>query len=993
MAERGLPPPGVWTIDPHLPFLGLLADALLAEPDGRLADTLVLLPSRRTCLALRDELLARAGGRPLLLPRLRPVGEPDEPELALDPELDAEVPPAIPPLRRQLLLTRLLHAAHDLPHEQAVRLAGELAALLDELQTEEVDLAALDTIVPDEFAEHWQQTLAFLRILRETWPAILAAEGRIDPAERRRRLLDLQAERWRRAPPGGTVVAAGVTGSIPAVARLLAVVHATGGIVVLPGLDRDLDDASWREVAKEPTHPQSVFVRLLDRMGIDREAVRPWPCVPPAASRPARLGLWREAMRPPATSELWSRNAPFPREALLGLSLAEAPDLAREAVRIALRLREVLETPGKRALLVTTDRHLARRVAVEMRRWQVEVDDSAGVPLDQTPPGSFLLLGAHLLAEGAPPATLLAALGHPLARGGRDQGTFRRYVRALERTLLRGPRPASSLSGLVLALRRLAAGEERERRPAGPVPAAELASWFEEIASWAEPFERLRQAGERAPLAGLLDAQLAFATRLAADEHGDAGELWAKEAGRALAGFLAELSLSAGCVEDLPIAAWPAFLAVLMASVTVRPQTRGHPRIAILGQFESRLQHADLVIAGGLVEGGWPRRTETGPWLNRAMRAALGLPPAERQVGHAALDFVHAASAPEVVLSRARRDEAGNPTVPSRWLVRLQAVLRAAGTDPASLGDARYEMLAARLDRPEGPRRPCPRPAPRPPAASRPRELWASDIEDLMRDPYRFYARRILELRPLDPLDADPGAAEHGLLIHRALHEFVVRHPQRLPGDGLQQLLAIGAGLFARFAESPEVQAIWWPRFERIARWFVACEGERRAHVRRVLAEVEGRLRLPVAGREFTIRARADRVEECDPGGLVVADYKTGTPPSKKEVQAGFAPQLPVEGLIARDGDFGGISGPVVALQYWRLSGDEQGGALALSFDAAAAETLLAAARDGLGRLLAHFAEQHSAYVAIPRPEVAARYNPYDHLTRRQEWWGRESPD
>lgn len=993
MAEAGLPRPGVYTIDPHLPFLGLIAAALLAEPPERLAGTLVLLPSRRACLALRDRLIELAGGRTLLLPRLRPVGEPDEPELALDPALDAALPPAISPLRRQLVLSRLLHAFRGLPHEQAVRLAAELGRLLDEVQTEEVDLASLDRLVEGELAAHWQQTVGFLQLLREHWPAILAEEGRLDPAERRRRLLDLQAERWRREPPAGPVLAAGITGSIPAVARLLGVVREIGGLVVLPGLDLDLDEASWRAAGEDPAHPQYGFVRLLARMEIDREAVRPWPASPPAGVRPARTTLWREVMRPPATSDLWSRNPPFPRDALAGIERIEAPDLASEAVRIALRLREALETPGKRALLATTDRHLARRVAVELRRWRVEVDDSAGVPLDQTPPGSFLLLTAHLLAEGAPPAILLAALKHPLARGGRDQGAFRRLVRALERAILRGPRPAADLAGIVDLLRARGKAEGHGAGSRSPLPPTELADWLGEIADWATPFGALRQSGSTAALAALLDTHLDFAIRLAADRSGEAGELWTKEAGRALADFLAELRGAADCVEDLPLAAYPPFLAVLMAQVGVRPQRRGHPRIAILGQYESRLQQADLVVLGGLVEGGWPRRTDPGPWLNRAMRAALGLPPAEQQVGFAALDFVAAASAPEVVLSRAARDRAGTPTVPSRWLVRLDAVLRAAGMDPLRLQDGRLSALAGLLDRPDGAPRPWPRPAPRPPAASRPGRFWASDIEDLMRDPYRYYARRILGLEPLDPIDADPGAAEHGMLVHRALHTFVEHHPAALPADGLQQLLAIGRELFARFDRRPDVQALWWPRFERIARWFVALERRRRHSLARVLAEIEGCLQFTVGERVFELRARADRIEQRASGELAVIDYKTGTPPSPQEVRAGFAPQLPVEGLIARDGSFGGIRGPVVALEYWRLAGDEEGGEDRIVGRAEAVEALLGTAREGLGRLLAHFADETTAYVAIPRPEVAARFNPYDHLTRRQEWWGREAQE
>ncbi len=995
MPASGFPPPGVYTIPPHLPFLGLLAESLLAAGDAELAATTLLLPSRRTCLAFRETLLEKAGGRAILLPRLLPVGEPDEPEVLLDGTVESALPPAIDPLHRRLLLARLLRAGQEVPVEQAVRLADALARFLDEVQTEEADLSGLAGLAPLEFAEHWQDLLKFLQLLSEVWPPVLASRGVLDPADRRRRLLDLQAAGWRARPPPGRLVAAGISGSIPAVGRLLAVLREIGGWVILPGLDRDLDRENRAAVLADPTHPQNGLARLLEVMKTEPEAVRLWPaaigCEEGVA---ARAGLWREAMRPAGTSEQWSRNPRFAEAALRGLGLIEAPDLAREAMAIAVRLREALETPGKRAVLVTTDRNLARRVGAELQRWQIPVEDSAGIPLDQSPPGSFLLLTAHLLAEGAAPARLLAAFKHPLAMAG-DAGAFRRRVRALERLLLRGPRPCSDLSELrraVLRRARLAEQQEGERRQrAWPVPVAaeELLAWLDRIIAHAAPFARLAERGS-APLSDLLEAHLGFAEFLAADATGNPDALWAREAGRRASAFLVELGSAAGEIGDLPVAAYPALLAVLMGAETVRPQRPGHPRIAILGQFESRLLQADLVIIGGLNEGHWPRVIDGGPWLNRRMREALALPPVEQRIGFAAHDFVLVASAPEVVLTRSAKDETGSPTVPSRWLQRLRAVLQAAGIDPKALERPALLDWAMRLDRHDGPARPWPRPAPRPPASARPKTFWASDIEHLMRDPYRFYARRILGLEPLEPVDADPGAAERGLIVHEALKRFVRRHPDELPEDALQRILTIGGELFAELAERPDVIDLWWPRFRRIAAWFVDLERRRRPGLAAIATEVVGELSLAAGSGRILLRARADRIERMQDGRLEVIDYKTGNPPKKQEVMAGFAPQLPVEGLIARAGGFADLSGPVAGLSYWRLAGDERSDEIRTVADGEKVQEILDMAERGLPRLLAHFADPATAYLPVPRPELAARYNPFDHLSRRQEWWGGE---
>jgi len=985
----------VFTIPPEKPFLASLAEGLIARHGERLADALILLPSRRACLGLRDAFLEVTGGRPMLLPRLQPVGEAELDEPLLNPDPADEPPPAIDPVRRRLLLARLVLAKGGVTDEQAMRLAGELARFLDEMQTEEVPLDRLHGLVPDDYAEHWQEILAFLDILVEAWPAILEAEGRIDPAARRSRLLDAFARRLEERRPDFPVVAAGITGTVPAVARLLATIAGLGdGCVVLPGLDRAMDAASWRALEASPAHPQYGMYRLLERIGIERNAVAPWPTAIADRSPPARGRLLGEIMRPAATSEAWSglEAAGADESATRGVTRVEHSGLAQEAAHLALRIREALETPGREVALVTSDRTLARRVAIELRRWDIAVDDSAGVPLDQTPPGSFLLLLAHAVIDGFPPVPLLSALKHPLASGGMAQAHFRRHVRAFERAALRGPRTTGGLQGLLALIRERG---EAKHWPT-PIEPAALAAWLERLGAAAAPLAELGEV-EVASLPALIRAHLRLAEALAADADGDAGELWAKEAGEAASRFMTDLLAAAGDFPTITPSAYPAILAVLMAGEAVRPRRPSHPRVAILGQLEARLQSADLVLVGGLNEGVWPRPPEPSPWLNRPLRRALGLPPEDLQIGIAAHDFHNAASAPEVVLSRARKDGQGIPTTPSRWLARLDAVARLTRINARLDADAAWQGWTRQLLEPPGAPQPVPRPAPTPPLEARPRELWATDIELLVRDPYAFYAKRILGLGPLDALDQDPGFAERGTIIHRCLERFVRAYPEALPEQPYEKLIAIGRDCFAAFEHHPQVRAVWWPRFLQIAQWFVEEERKRRAELERVRVEADGLLELEAPGGRFRIRARADRVEIGRDGAFGLVDYKTGRAPAGSLVRAGIAPQLTLTAAIALAGGFGAdTTEPILAeILYWSLKGGDPGGEISdptlfkrkpVKSPAELAEE----AKAGLARLIAHFDDPDSAYISVPRPEIAPTQSDYDHLARIAEWRGAE---
>ena len=978
-----MPPPHIYTIAPDRPFLATLADGLIALAGGDpllLPGMTVLLPTRRAARSLREAFLRLTAegsdpGAPLLLPRLRPIGDLDDDEIALGGDATLAVPPAIPELRRRLLLTRLVlgwSAAKgdtELLPGQAAALAAALARLLDAAASEGASFDRLRELAPADFAEHWQEVLDFLDILPRAWPPILNAEGALDPAERRNRLLRRQAALWRQTPPRGPVIAAGLTGGIPALSDLLsAIAWLDQGSVILPGLDRSCGAAEWRLIEEEPTHPQHLMAGLLRALDLAPEDVRDWPVASPHPGvrvRERRLRLVAQALRPAAITDAWRELTPEAGDALAGVSRYDCTSPQDEAATIALLLRRTLETPGATAALVTPDRELARRVAAELRVWDIDIDDSAGLPLGRTPPGAFLRLVLDLADSALAPVPLLAALKHPLAAGGLAPEIFRDQARRLE-AAIRGPRPAPGFAGLRAAL----------ARDAG------LRGLVDRLEGCVGRLTELLVA-DGAPLGDLVIAHVAAAERLAAtDSETGIARLWRDAAGEAAARFCHELIDAAGDFPALPGRHYPALFEALAAGMVVRPNYGRHPRLAIWGLVEARLQQADLLVLGGLNEGTWPGPAAYDPWMSRQMRQEFGVAVPERSIGIAAHDFAQALGAPAVALTRAARRE-GVPTVPSRWLLRLDTVLRAVGLDDRLGADPEIAAAVSLRDQP-GRRRPIPPARPRPPLAARPRQLSVTQVETWIRDPYAVYARHILNLRALDELDVDPGRADLGIRVHDALAKFVARHPRGLPLFAEDELIAIGRACFGPILSRPGVWAFWWPRFERIARWFIAEETVRGGEIVESVSEERGSLVIPSRAGPFTITAVADRIDRLRTGELVLIDYKTGAIPSRREIDSAIAVQLPLEGAIARAGNFGGLSGHPAALEYWRLAGGDPAGLRCPIGDddpAALIDRVLTA----VSALIVRFDDPDTAYLPVPAPQWQPRFSDYFHLERLDE--------
>jgi ATP-dependent helicase/nuclease subunit B len=508
----------------------------------------------------------------------------------------------------------------------------------------------------------------------------------------------------------------------------------------------------------------------------------------------------------------------------------------------------------------------------------------------------------------------------------------------------------------------------------------------DELAPVGDLIDRLEAATR--PLASLDQASPAAfleATIAAAENLAGADRLWSGDAGEALAETLADLRTAWRDSPPIQGGEWPALFAAMLAPQTIRPRYGRHPRLSIWGPLEARLQRADLLVLGGLNEGTWPPAVDTGPWLNRPMRAALGLPQPERRIGLSAHDFVSALAADHVLLTRAER-EGNAPTVPSRWLARLDALLGHEPTPAYIQRGRRYIDWAEAIDRPDD-YKPWPRPEPRPPLAARPTRLSVSSVEQWRRDPYGLYARQILRLKPLDPLEAELGAADRGSALHKALDEFLKTHPSGvLPPDAIARFEALGEKHLGTILTAPAERAFWWPRFRRLAHWFVATENGRRANGLRFLAgETPGSIKVGPRAHPLTITAIADRIDEIGPGAWNVIDYKTGRVPTRRELDGLFAPQLLLEAAMAEAAGFDKVATTPreIVLSYWQANGLGEGGDIK---DIKDSEALVQAMVALVGQMAERFANPATPYVALPSPEFIPYFNDYEHLERVAEW-------
>jgi ATP-dependent helicase/nuclease subunit B len=984
--------PAIYNIAAHGGFADALAQGLIdrfAKDRFGLARGLVILPNNRAQRALQ-EAFVRLSENGLLLPQMAVIGDLDLDEsigVALDSgELALDIAPAVDPMDRLLMLARLIQKEIRLREDailakDALRLAREFARTLDQLNIEEISLSDLMETEPEslDLSSHWQDSYRFFLAIAEKWRQQLEKWQRVDQATRRNALFNHIAKSWKKSPPGHFVVAAGITTSAPAIARFLETISfMPSGMVILPDLDLIMPDEEWNLLGPfqpdpesgharraQETHPQYHMKLLLDRMSIARAEVMRWPRTGESGAAAKRSRALSNAFAIPKLTARW-QTLESQERSLAGVQTIEASNSAEEAQNVALLAREALEDPDQRVAIVTPDRSLATRISAHLKRWDIQVDDTAGQPLAKLPEGVFFLNLLTAVADGFPPAEFLALLKHPLVQRGEGRVQWLDQVRKLD-LLLRGPRPAPGLAGIE-ALLKADNYRTKELRDA-------IMPWWQSLRAlfagtdnlfvppldWSRVLDQLRQLAET-----LTD-----------------GAIWAGPGGRELADLLTKLEIRAE-MGPVRIAGneLAGYFETLMAEISVRPPYGGHPRIALYGLLEARLQQAGLVICCGLNEGSWPQAITPDPWLAPMIRKSLGLPAQERQIGLSAHDLVGAMGAKRVILSRARRDDSG-PAIASRFLLRLKGMC----------GDNLKEHPAVRIwtsaiDRPQTEALPYARPAPMPSAEQRHIPISVTQVDRLIADPYAFYASKIMGFTSLDSIDADPSAAWRGTIIHDILDQWA-KQDDYAPAALRERAQA--------FLEDPGLhplmRSLWAPRLLEGLDWIAETVAENRKAGREPLAsEIYGK--AGIAGVDLS--GIADRIDRMPDGGLAIVDYKTGGAPSNRAVIEGYNLQLGLLAALTELGGFPDVEGEAVAFEYWSLAkkgGTDSFGHVRSPTQGRADNVIAADAM--VDHAVARFNKAADQYLKGTEPMTAklhpeyARYADYDQLMRLEEWYGR----
>ena len=964
--------PRVFGIAPGADFPKLVVDGILERlagaPPEDLARVRVFANTRRMQRRLKT-IFSGAGAT--LLPCIGLVTELDH--LVLDESL----PPAIPPLRRRMeiasLIAALLDANPDLaPRSALFDLADSLAALLDEMQGEGVDPDTIINMDVGDQSGHWARSQAFIRIVTQ----YLASSGteELDPEARRRAAVQILRDKWTISPPRDPVLVVGSTGSRGTTSMLMeTVARLPQGALILPGFDTEMRPAVWKDILSgsgQEDHPQYRFADLLRRLELKSGDVIPWI---KHGSRSLRNRLISLSLRPAPVTHQWLTDGPQLGdllEATSDISLLEAPNQRVEAAAIGIAMRDAVER-GERVALVTPDRLLGRRVTAFLSRWDIVPDDSAGRPLAQTAPGRLLRQVSRLIGQQVTSEDLIALLRHPLTYSdGTSRGQHLLNTQELELFLRKNSIATPSRGWL-----------------------DKFADTDPQREDWINWICKLLDDLNRAPGHTVPDILKAIVT------HGEAlargpmpegtGELWEKAPGRdthAAIGALLDQTENGPKVTKEDVSR---LLDRVLQSENTRVSDYSRSDVMIWGTLEARVQGADVMILAGLNEGTWPGRPAPDPWLNRQMRDAAGMLLPERQIGLSAHDYQQAVAAKRVVLSRSLRDDQAE-TVASRWINRMTNLLSGL---PAQRGDVALENMRARgkrliaqaeaIDSPEHKTTRSERPAPVPPPPLRPKILSVTEVETLIRDPYAVYCKHVLRLRALNALRPLPDAAMRGSVFHAIVDRLIGAGPFLKEDDLIAALRAISEEILEKYVPWPAVRRHWQGHIDAITAPFAKAEMERQSQGSTVGREVWGELQLSDDG--LGVKGKADRIDRLLGGGLVIYDYKSGSPPTAAVIRH-FQRQLPIEAVMAEAGAFEGIPAETVDfVSHIGLNRKTETDRHEMN-QTSERDFRTVTIHEELRELLSRFQEPEKGFPSRRAKETVRWGGDYDHLARFGEW-------
>lgn len=954
----------VYNVPSNFSFIDELSKQILIETEKDpllLTKYTIFLPTRRSCKYLQDSFIKNSKKNAMFLPKLISLGDIDLNDLE---DCDLDLPKTVHPLIRCGLITKLILANEKNKKFEKVnistiyQLSASLLDLIDEINVEGVSFSSIDRLVPKELSDHWQVVFRFLKIVDKYWPKILEERGFIEKKYKQKLIIDNIIKNWSIIPPKGYILIAGSTGSIKSTSILSKMISSLpNGRVVLQGLNFDEENSQDINF----THPQYYLKKLLNFIGISIKDVQLWPscCSFSLKENNDRLQLVSQMMNSVKVN-LDKNNL---CNAVKGnIKKINCTNLQEEAEIISLIIRKSLNDEKKTIMLVSPDKVLIRQVLQITKKWNINISNSIGVPLQSTLIGSFLILICEFAVNSYSINNFITLLKHPFTLFGFSREKYDEIINRLELKFLRGVFHNFSLEELIKKV------EEKD-----------LLNFCRRFHELFYQFKKLLSTND-INFKDLLKSHLTLAESIAESNLNKGNiNLWNKEEG--ISEFFSELLIASSDFPNINSGNdYLELISVLMRRHQIHDNSKIHSRLLILDPIEARLLHADIVILSSLNEGIWPKNIKQNLWLNKRMREKLGLPNLDCKIGLSAHDFTQLLSAEKVFLTRSTR-VSGVPTVPSRWLLFLKSVLKKYNLYNLINVDEKYWKNLNQAQNVVSIKHLKQAPAPCPLAIHRPRELSVTDITIWNLDPYSMYANKILKLRPLEKINKKFDNSEWGIFLHKVLNIFIKEGEEIFNNNTLKNFLEIGREKLGNGVNVPTISNFWWPRFELIARSFLEEEMSRNHEIQKSYTEINGQLRL--FANTFTLKARADRIDLMKDGSVVIIDYKSGLLPSMSKIKSGYYPQLPLEAFIAMNGGFSNVpKSSVSKLYFWSLkdhnvkmcSIDEDPAVLANKYFVI------------LKHLIEKFNNDETPYFSRPRFEKQLPFNDYSHLARIKEW-------
>ncbi len=890
----------LYRISASLPFLEILADFIVENFSGREAiDNLkVILPTGMACVTLQNILVNKHDI--VLLPKIIPISNVSAEGLAIF-NIPAEQLEVIPFLQEKIILTNIIHNYPKLKFnlKQALQFSSVIAELFYELASHNLSIVNVNEIEQKNPSEQWDAIYEFLHYIYQQWQQKLIYLQKPDQAAYH--IIMMEAELARLQHSNSSLIIAGIVGHNPISWQFLKdVANFSKGYIILPPIG-DIADLS---LVTQPLGKQNClynFKKLLELLGKDLSDFQPLG----PEQQPTKYNIILNKLLVDSDSgELLPKITPD----VSHIKYFEVEDIFQEAKQIAL----ICQQYSDKKIAIIIDNSLTKPFYCNfLTKYSLEFQDLLGDNLSQALISSLIISISEILCNNFDIRKLFLLLKHPLINF--------KLVQELE-LLIRGKnRFILSTEQLLLLIKN--------------TNNHELIEWGEKIVS-------LLYQNTDNSFIKILTAAIKVAETLYPD-------IWYELAAFELSNFLSELIKIKEnlLLENKEI--FPNILKTLMSGSKYFDDNN-YAKNIIIGRMEDLvLLKFDLVILADFNQYKSPSCLSISSWINDKTLEELQVTLVKTATSISQYFFYLLLHNDQVIITRAKRQNGKAGLLPADLLLKLQFILGDKLTPQSCMlangkidsvnhskalpsnklnyirlfsklasgrefeGDeacktTAYGSVAEDLNLESLSKLPAEVEFRKKSIHSPifPDILSVTNIELLVRNPYSFYAKTILNLKRKETIGQDPKISEFGVFIHKILEQYSKKYDE-LHENKVQSILDISHDILHSTNWPSYTQKIWQTKFSSIAEPFVIFDEERRKFRKYIYPECSGELSLTIAGQDLKIVAVADRIEVDGQGRAVIVDYKTGVLPTKKDIENGLSPQLIIEALILEGGGFG----------------------------------------------------------------------------------------